>query len=385
MSTEVPNSGAANQLTAKLKFVPTQEPLCLRDEVAAVIKPWSETRECPPFTTEELIVLALVMIEEEEPDRSQVLAWIYRTFQHYGDEVHENYANFQVDLAHHRRGSSLKWTIPDFFLAIRSFDLPCEHSDPVEELNTRLKVSLPAARVHLRQYLEPARQGTFDFPGLSAELREKICKMLLVYPDEGFKWRFPIVTGEQRLMYEFTGLAPENLTVERTGTIKRQTLILPVMSDMLCILRVSKQLYSEALPVFYEKNTFCFNSLRALELAMRSDDDKSKEAKQHIRHLHVAVFCSDPFSSSLARDLARLVTQLDDLAPKQLVLHLPHDQDQFLAECRKHPEYPWMSNLNILDKIPGMLDILALAKRAGNIEWHGDGIFKMWLLSRMRK
>ncbi|KAM3417167.1 hypothetical protein BST61_g5429 [Cercospora zeina] len=69
--------------------------------------------------------------------------------------------------------------------ATEDFDLLDERS--VKGIQVLFRLVPNAARVYLRRGLEPSRKSYFDFMGLPAELRIKIYRMLVVFPDSVLK------------------------------------------------------------------------------------------------------------------------------------------------------------------------------------------------------
>ncbi|KAM3417166.1 hypothetical protein BST61_g5428 [Cercospora zeina] len=83
--------------------------------------------------------------------------------------------------------------IPGFYEAVKEFKHPScianfekyDIRSPMEISQAKFGASLAATRLYLCGHLEGPREGKFDLMGLLAEIREKIYKMLLMYPKLG--------------------------------------------------------------------------------------------------------------------------------------------------------------------------------------------------------
>ncbi|PPJ52030.1 hypothetical protein CBER1_10397 [Cercospora berteroae] len=235
-----------------------------------------------------------------------------------------------------------------------------------------VKISLAAARVYLRHRLEPERSGTFDFMGLPAELREKIYKMMLVYPKRGLS-----VRSSYRGVLKGLVLTPgrPGLQIDDFETItkhERELICLPKMCEVLSILQVSKQLYLEALPIFYRNNLFHFSSLRVLEKAM---DFMGREVKKMIDHMQIDSESICHYEASFRRDCG-LATLFPDLAPKTLVLEWPEQGFRMICPC---DDPTFVKGRTSFKKNAGLADFVALAQRAEKLDLRGNDKFKTWL------
>ncbi|GIZ47318.1 hypothetical protein CKM354_001041300 [Cercospora kikuchii] len=262
----------------------------------------------------------------------------------------------------------------------RAFDLPLVKRTYNMHGEVDLKISVSAARAYLCQCLEPPREGTFKFMALPAELREKVYKMLLVYPEPGlsraeedyvFPWR--LVHPSERLVLESTSWIEQ-------GQYRESVLLLPPMHEALAVLRVSKQIHHEALPVFYGLNKFHFGCLPTL---YRGLQDRGEDALKQIRYLHMTMdlYAWEQFWDKKLPSLGRM---LDSIVLRKLVFSLPQKKD-FEALCQKvvSGTDTASTDLSKLDDVDGLGQFVALAQRAESVEWQGDGIFKTWVVGKL--
>ncbi|CAK1366331.1 unnamed protein product [Cercospora beticola] len=388
ISTAAPGDDAPDTtLTAKLRFVPTEEPTPLCEEVATLIEPWLktdaefwyDTDSEPPFTTGQLIVFAFVMSNKEKMTRNEVHRWILRTFQYYRDIAIDEYTQAAAEFHEDGEPAGFDDSPGDFFDAMRSFDLPLVKRTYHSYNGADLQISFSAARAYLCQCLEPPREGTFKFMALPAELREKVYKMLLVYPEPGLSrtsdYPFP-----RQLLHPSERLVPDPTSLEEKEQYRESVLLLPPMHEALSVLRVSKQICHEALPVFYGLNKFHFGCLPTLYHGLRN---RGEDVLKQIRYLHITMDL-DAWERFWDKKLPGLGKMLDSIIPRKLVFSLPKRKD-FERLCQRAVSGTDDTSviLSKLDEVDGLGCFVALAQRAESVEWQGDGIFKTWVVGKL--
>ncbi|GIZ47008.1 hypothetical protein CKM354_001011000 [Cercospora kikuchii] len=384
MAADRPEAGSATtDLATSLKFVPTPAPTSLRDEVAALIEPWRNTDKKPPFTTGELIVMTFVMSDKEEMSDKEIHSSILRRFSYYCHMA----IDFLTDILDSARSGGVEQGFDsptdDFYDALRSYELPLQRefidSPSSDDYGTTMvRTTFRAARIYLSHRLEPDRLGNFDFMQLSAELREKIYKMLLVYPSQGLSVQ-PTFEDEPKGLvltptHPLRGLQLEEW--EAREKRERELVYLPSMGEVLAILRVSKKIYSEALPVFYRKNLFHFPPIGELQQALGSME---KEVRQMIDHMQIDFDCLRPCNPSF-RQLRGLATVLPDLALKTLILQWPEHGSRKECLCNSPAIVKRETSLS---KNPSLVEFIALARRAKKLELEGNDTFKTWLENKL--
>ncbi|CAK1366076.1 unnamed protein product [Cercospora beticola] len=369
-----------------LHFSPTPQPRPLKDEVEDLLRPRRYVHDKPPYTIGQMIVMILVVHDLEPHPVEFIHFQILVRFGYYTTVALAGFASQlntqassefdRADIVHALLGPVL----PGLYQAVNHFDLPLTRTstDEQERDITRDKFMISAsaaARAYLRDIFEPPRQGTFDFMALPAELREKIYKMLLVYPKPGFTladheiWR----GDDYESLHQFGLLSredvaapayPESLDQEDSPSIPENDIPVESLTKTLAILSVSKQIRHEALPVFYGQNSFHFGTL---DHFLRTLETMEHDTIQQIAKLRVSMDYHDlclmtPFSTVID-------TQLSYLSPKKLVLILPYEDryygTRFAEEC-------WRGNLDGMERLESLI---ALAKRAGNVEIRDNDVF----------
>ncbi|GIZ47317.1 hypothetical protein CKM354_001041200 [Cercospora kikuchii] len=277
-------------------------------------------------------------------------------------------------------GVRLEDVIDGFQNAMKDFELPLTFVVGTgEEAGMDLyTITSGAARAYLRDRLTPPRQGTFNFMGLPSELREKILKMLLVFPkpaltigDRG--------TGSSSSESRKLGLLSREDQVEPAyGTLfsgQHNRIVVEPLEKTLALLGVSKQMRDEALPLFYGQNKFRFGSLDHLRTAITKMTYKTIKNIQDIR-----IVMQDHSSSR------RSLQGYRQLSPKNLVLLVPL-HSSFWHFCTGSNEWesktPTEAQLEKLDPLAELWDIVAVARRTKHLEIQGPGFLGDWLRQKI--
>ncbi|PIA92222.1 hypothetical protein CB0940_09259 [Cercospora beticola] len=382
-------------------FEPTEPVRPLKDEVVEVIRPWRFSEDKPPYTTSELIVMMLVM-QDLRPQTMQSIHYnILRSFGYFADEallmfvgeVQEERSKYHR-MAH---GTSalesdydgpFEHSIHGLYETVKEFDIPLtcnrllDNGRTLTDFEAEFTISAEAARVCLRDILEPERDGTFDFMALPPEIREKIYKMLLVYPKPG-------LIIDSQVLYDWDS----QLGVQSRDDAEAElppaggSQILPSinfqvqgLAETLDILKVSKQIRHEAQPVFFGLNTFQFGSLKHLGDTLRT---MRTEAIKEIGDLRV-VLEKYKFPNGL-HALEGLDRLLPELSPKKLVLIAPRDTWFWSACCGDGGENrsATAQEMMTLDSVEGLSGVLTMAKKAKHLEILGDGIMGDWVRMKL--
>ncbi|GIZ47502.1 hypothetical protein CKM354_001059100 [Cercospora kikuchii] len=365
-----PNPGA-------LQFQPTGVLRHLKEEVLEIIRPWRDVIGRPPFTTGELVVITLVLWDLKPQRMHDIHVRALSAFKYYSRAAVEAYVSHLEDQAsdHYNPGDRTQYVLDNFVEVMQDFEVPLiETYDAVGDVK-RYTTSAGAARIYLHNHLDSPREGTFDFIGLPAELREKVYKMLLVFPEPGLRF-FAGPDTRNKGDYTNTKLG----LLSRTNTqapIYQDNLPLPennitvgTLTRTLAILRVSKQIRREALYVFYGRNSFHFDSLYYFPEVLQG---MTEETLQHIAELRI-VLDHDVFV-----DKQKLQSRFALMSLKKLVIVAPSDYHFWPRFWDAHPpaadvaEHDWMNPL------------LSLAKRAKNFEVQGKGMAGKWLLGMIEE
>jgi len=269
----------------------------LRKDVLALIKPYTAS-DCAQhqFTAKELAVIAAVAINQPTATEWELLEYICTHFKQYIKAALEAFANHYCSssgiranaLCPEEQAKRRDSIIPHFSAAFRHYqvplyptysDIPLEveiHAgDRSQDQDSALgwAVDARAARIYLSKHLGEERAGRFDFLSLPAEIRNLIYEYTLSYPPlRLLKREGPCFeTFHRELEQELASPQQSRCDTFHTGSLH----------ELLAITQVNKQVYKEALPLFWSINEFCFPSNHALttfvHMLRRSDPRHTPE------------------------------------------------------------------------------------------------------------
>ncbi|PPJ50751.1 hypothetical protein CBER1_08125 [Cercospora berteroae] len=333
-------------LLPPLPYRPTPQPRPLGEVVLELIEPWRESSDSPPFSKEELIVIALIVLDEGAVTIERIQYKIYRTFDHYCDQALSEYMSGSSGWfrSYSHPTAKLEQLKSVLSHATDDFDMPITRS--VHEEQEVFEVIWNAARVYLRRWLGPPRKGTFDFLGLPAELREK---MLMVFPESILRYK-----GRAKI----------------TDTSDDTVLVAEKLSDTCAILRVCKTIHYEALPVFYDNNILEFDFAYLLFKSLKYT---SPETRREIRNLYVAIRPGDGDRDIVLRSLPEV-----PLASLVLRVH-----PRFVGALHLEYHYHHCLDTGKFEAAPLLQWIVTLASRAVHVQIVGDGYLEKWLVEEI--
>jgi len=134
-----------------------------------------------------------------------------------------------------------------------------ENSHRLRPLTTLWTVDARTARIFLAKYLEPERQGIFRLLDLPPEIRNTIYSFALSYP-------LLEVQAENNDIFNSRFHISENTLYSKPGSMERGLLNYVhtnSIDDLLAIVHVNRQIYREALPIFFSVNDFQMDGLGA--------------------------------------------------------------------------------------------------------------------------
>ncbi|KAM3417168.1 hypothetical protein BST61_g5430 [Cercospora zeina] len=155
------------------------------------------------------------------------------------------------------------------------------------------------------------------------------------------------------------------------------------LSQTLFILRVSKQVRAEALPVFYGHNTWQVSSLECLYQTLRI---MSNEAIRHIKDLRVGLQYQR-LTWHGGDSMPGLGSLLSELSPRELVLLITHVEFfpslAFSYGNIRTTAARKADAMSSLDRVKGLDALVAMANRAKNLEILGDDFPADWLRTKL--
>lgn len=367
------------------QFQPTGVVRPLKEEVLEAIAPWRDSINKPPFSTGELIVITLVVGDLKPQSMHDIHVEILSAFKYYSRAVVASYVSHLEEQAKdtYDPDDRLEPILGDLNAAIRDFDTPlsCVH-DTTKNLD-RYTISAGAARVFLRKHLEPPREGVFDFLGLPAELREKIYKMVLVFPKPGLRyWEGPDLQydDEDARVTELGLLSRDDVeppTYDGSSKLPENNIRVKGLASDLALLGTSREIRQEALHIFYGRNSFHFESPWDLPWVLGK---LTQDTLQHFGEIRIAMDSCDPHES-------RAFRRFYHMSLKKLVVIAPNN-DRFWNFLSLHGSVrgpPPPIDSSMLEEHYCLGPLLSLAKRAKNFEIQGDGKVGKWLRNKVEE
>ncbi|KAI7534925.1 hypothetical protein KC331_g12297 [Hortaea werneckii] len=228
-----------------------------------------------------------------------VFCWISKNFTYYSNQLIDT----NVRCLHNKSeaGYYLEELLePRLAGSLGQYDVPLRGMYPEAPYDERLKFYTPvdftvtpaAGRTFLRRWLEPERKGTFPFLDLPAEIRNEVYKLLLQFPESGIKIHSLGESGQEDdrvAMKVFSRIDGDEDPFDHVSKLPVHGVCWdikpPPTFEILALLATSKQIHSEACPLFYSLNRFRFSSIRALHTVLT--DPTQKNRLQHIRSIQI--------------------------------------------------------------------------------------------------
>lgn len=276
----------------------------LKMEIEELIEPYRQRDERPPFSTAELVVMAVIYYEDPS-SKEAILAWIMSSFVYYTVRAISEYvavaAKSPTNPQRYGRPPHDVFAHEEFHHAFNSYEVPLRRmidSDAGGQAKGQAyDVPTHAGRIFLRHYFEPERKGAFPFLRLPAELRNDIYDMVFAFPKAGFGMvtiiksdGVPAIRLTLKRLIEEDDDQAENIVF--WGQYREH--IYPCrVSEALTLLLTCKQIYNEAMPNFYRDNHFYFASVDVLGTTMCS---LSASRIEHFSDLHLNLATIDYYS-----------------------------------------------------------------------------------------
>ncbi|KAI7368971.1 hypothetical protein KC354_g2289 [Hortaea werneckii] len=349
----------------------------LRNEVQEVIRPYTTADEEPPFSGGELIVMALVDTEGDTLPMDGILHWIINTFKYYHDVfIDKALQNLGPDFGFYDGSDEVVFeNIPKAFT---EYELPIRESQLMDEKRStsHWSVTTQAARVYLRRWLEPEREGIFPFLDVPPEIRNNIYELIFTFPSSGIH----VQKANDGKGFDVFFLQ----RIDEPGPCGRKWcdslfqgspfIIKKAMNDILAPLCVcvNRQVYKEAMPLFYLLNTFHFDNYsfewEKFPFAMPSSHF------EHLRSLHLDL--TEVIGERLVMSWSNITEALSGKAVGFTELRISVTDDAWLGrgwkarQLRKSGQRT--SKYSCIDQIPGFTDLAVVVARATVVHWEGE-------------
>ncbi|KAI7235174.1 hypothetical protein KC330_g4391 [Hortaea werneckii] len=349
----------------------------LRSEVREVIRPYTTADEEPPFSGGELVVMALVDTDEESLPKDLILRWIVNAFKYYHDVfLDKAFENLGPDFVFYDGSDGVVFeNIPKAFT---EYEVPICESRVIDKkrYTSFWGVTSQAARIYLRDRLEPEREGVFPFLDLPPEIRNNIYELLLTFPSSGVHVQESEDDDEEGFDVYFLQRIDEPGSCGRKWSDSlckgSHFVIKKSMDDILALLHVNRQVYEEAMPSRYMLNMLHFDtdSVELRKLAWSMPNSRF----EYLRKLHLDL--KDDVAEWLIEVWPDVIEALSAKAVGSAELRVSMTDDAWLGRGSKARQLRKSgrrtSRYSCIDEIDGFTDLALVVARATVVHWEGE-------------
>lgn len=374
----------------------------IQQKVLHAIAPWKTKNKRPPFTVNELVVMALVVLRK--PAKStNIHSWIMNTFRYYRKlAIGLMWSYNPKDVW----ASDFEWAPSEFkseFIgAFRTFSVPISSTSDSNEItggkdgvdghhvygwaetsDWKWTVKDADANIYLRKAVQEGASTTQKFPfmRLPAELRIKVYSMVLGLPQAGVCVR---MNNENDSETEYGLAGMEVSTLSRSfedlstdinwskyASGRYMTYNSGRPAGMLQLLLVNKEIHEEAVPIFYSINHFACRTIEHLHQFL---EGLHPNRRQHLGHIS---FTWSPNDSSAAAKAFKILVGIKYLQRLDVFM----SEAEWKAVQKRNGEKPFDDIL----KVPG-LPTLRSIRGLKTVNFYGDcDTIRPHLAPEMRK
>jgi hypothetical protein len=272
----------ALQIGSARQVIDDDDEVDLDDEVEDIIAPYLHEARKPPFSPAELSVMAWVAWKTNRDVVSDqlIFKWILKHFKYYADLARNNAYELSRYKHPRRPNAELRNLFVELELAARFQSVPLY---PVTIMNPNrdfpmIYVStLASARTFLRRTLGNESKKFVRFLDLPAEIRLMIYSQVFRY-DGKLEFLYPYL-GAQAPRKVLKSVAYDRQTILDCTDINSRRPILEIPEErsnvtglsggILSLLLTNRQIFEEAMPVFYNINTFQARDFQGLVRMLR--------------------------------------------------------------------------------------------------------------------
>lgn len=273
----------------------------LKRDLVRLIRPYKDAKERPPFTAGELIIIAGVILDNATSlTKSALLGWILMNFTYYNAKAISEYIVGQSLTADdHLDVLPLPEVVPGLHNARNQWDVPIVSGSrdektvywtPTYDHEIPIVVPPRAGRAYMRRWLEEPREGVFPFWELPSELRNTIYERLLVISKDAG------VTVLDDCKMHLAGRCEDARSRGRDEVgFEGDELNFRPAPEVLALLQTNKQVFMEAMPLFYGLNSFhCDTMTAAVDFLNRAGLERIKQLTSMSICLHRNHHSSSP-------------------------------------------------------------------------------------------
>ncbi|KAK5711746.1 hypothetical protein LTR15_012341 [Elasticomyces elasticus] len=277
----------------------------LGEQIASAIKPWQRDHGEPLFSDRDLLVLALASLGQPSTTR-EACKWIFQKFPYYRE------VTFLMCWDAEEHGCN--GYMGEFKVALNTFDTAFNVVGRGDDV--KYTVSTAAIYEVLNGLSTGPSHGECLFFKLPAELRNTIYEMVFSYPRSGLRCPrdgpyegFGLLTLDMHAMADQADRWDESDShlpqyFHDPGDLGLRT---ASVQELLSPLLTCRQFFHEAMPVFYQINSFHFSSCSVLDSQLSA---LTLSRRKHIHHVSArATYEDDPKAiRSAFKQLAKMET-----------------------------------------------------------------------------
>ncbi|KAK5138280.1 hypothetical protein LTR08_003341 [Meristemomyces frigidus] len=338
----------------------------LATQISTAVRPWAKSKRRPSFTTEELVVMALAWTDAPMT-KLDIANWIMDRFPYYVQLARREFLKPTHHQPNHGRQVScsrstksgcccphrIREVMSQFEVPVGRIEMEGGKGDNDDEKALWI-TSGSEARIFLQAAMRD-KDATrhFPFTRLPAELRVRIYELVLGFPCTGIRVdierpRF----GSVRSQLYVTSRSYEANTDEGSEH-KPHDLKCRSSAKILALLQANKQIYQEALPVFYSINTFDIASTTHLSRFLAI---MPPSCLKHLGHIRFTYLPSDaPGAASAFRRLKTIehLRELDiDIDEAAWLDHTaPRKRMQVYPDLKKLPGFATLRSIRGLKRV----------------------------------
>ena len=351
----------------------------LAEDLENLISPWTESETQPPFSTVELAVMALA-IKGKALTFTDIIEWVIGTFRYHHKHRDTIRGHRDVEFSAYAVGE-----------ALRGLDAPV--SEGLGVIGPRVwTIALPEARIFFAARLRAPEAAQIEQPfpllRLPPELRLKIYEMVLALPPSGI-----CLTSVSNVQTSPAGhcsvlrrsvfrastrsydTAMDYASIASSGKFDKLLFRSRPATVLLALLQCCKQIFSEAVHIFYSINHFYCGSLFSLAAML---EQTPAGRRKYIKHIS---FAWHPYAEGDSAKAFRLLKEAEGLQR----LDIMTSESAWEKSVKIRGKQRGAKRHVDLLKLPG-LATLRTVRGIPAVNFHGDcATLAAYLLPEMRK